>query len=1458
MNRSTIVSCGAALIGLVLLGVPASVFAQPTLVDGLGGARGYGTACLSPNDDGSSNEIDLTSAFPGGLEFFGRRHSTAYVNTNGNITFNGPLATFTPDAFPVADQPMIAPYWADVDIRGAACSGFGGGLGCGSPTTNGVWWHLEPGRMVVTWDHVGYFSCSDDLQMTFQLIMTEARYCGLPGDFDVEFRYTQCGWETGNASGGTDGFGGTPAQIGFDAGNLSDFVALMGSRVAGISRVACDMSNVGEPGVWRFRIRRGVVECPDAGDACTVPDAVGVCAVGRSQCRGAGVVCQPLVEPTPEGCDAFDNDCDGNVDEGMGLCSALQICDRGRCIDPCFEGGCPTGLTCSTAGVCIDDACADVTCPSGERCIGGTCTGVCGGVVCPPGQDCVGGACRDLCASVTCSGCEVCASGTCGTRCEVTGCASGEACDENGRCVEEACLGVICGPGRVCREGVCANACDGVVCPAGEFCARGVCARPPAAPDAGMSMPDGGASMSDGGGLDGGTLDVPDAYVRPMPPPPSRDCGCRVPGARRGESAGPLALLGLLGVVVLARRRRLSPVVVGACLALVALGAGCTERAPMPPVGPTCGDGLVEGGEACDDGNDAASDGCTILCLVEPEWECMGSPSVCMRRMVGPTCGDRMVGAGEACDDGAATAECDADCSLVACGDGTVNAAADEECDDGNAVDGDGCTARCFAEPESCGDRMCGAGETCNNCPGDCAMTALCMACADLDMDGARDSACGGTDCNDEDPMVRPGMTEIPCNRVDEDCDRTTRDAADADMDGSSCNFDCDDTDAARAPLFRELCGDMIDNDCDPATPDLFDSDADGARCDMDCDDYRATSCPTCPELCGNTLDDDCNPATLDLFDGDMDGSSCEADCDDADRARRPGGTELCDGIDNDCDMALDGPGEDDDRDGFADATCGCAAGRCTDCDDTNRRVSPAAIELCGNTVDDDCNAATLDAIVDADMDTFACNVDCDDGDRSVFPDAAGRCGPSFNYFEDFETGTGGWTASGTASSWARGVPASTFIPRAASGTNAWVTGLTAGYNSSEDSYLTSPRLDLSMALTDVILSFSHIFQTESCCDEGWLELSTDGGTTWRKVGASGEGTNWYNDSFDQVWNGNSGSAGAWRVASIPLPGTAGQADVRLRFAFSSDSSVEYDGFGIDDVRLYNQLVDAEVTAVAASSSAVCGGGATPLRATVRNSGTTILAAFDLVYVIDGGMPVTEAITRTMRPGDTYEHTFATVPSLTPGDHTIVATVRRAGGDDVPANDSRSLTRTVIPSIAIDPSAALVENFEGGSGGWTGTGSWARGMPSATFIPRAGEGTFAWVTNPAGTYTTSETSYLLSPCYDFSAVTTTPTVSFLHIFDTEGCCDEGWVEVSTDGGTTWRKVGAAGEGGNWYNDTTNQWWDGSSGSSGVWRTAFHALDMVAGQRSVRIRFVLSSDGSVNREGFGVDGFTVTP
>ena len=539
---------------VLTLATAATAHAVP-LRSSFGGPRGFGTQCLGPNDDGSSAAIDLTAAFPRGLAFFGTTHTQVFVNTNGNISFGGGVGEYTPRAFPVASQPMIAPYWADVDIRGEmnTCARSGGArAACEDPVNNGVWWHLRPGQMIVTWHAVGYYECHTDLRMSFQLVLTEVpgSSCGTEGaDFDVEMRYARCEWTTGDASGGTGGLGGTEAQAGFDAGNGRDFVMLPRSRMPNIHTRLCNGSNVEMPGIWRFQIRGGAVICPDAGAACET-GMPGACGAGRMSCVGEGTACVAELAPSAERCNAIDDDCDGMADEDAGLCPGSQICDRGACIDTCFEGGCGEGLVCDAIGACVDDGCDSVTCAAGQRCEAGACVDACGGVVCPAGRECRAGRCTDACATLDCGECGACDAGACVPRCDADSCAAGSTCVE-GVCIPSACAS--CAPGTACRDGACVDACEGAVCPRGEHCDAGECVTdaptmPPVRTDAGTSARDGGTGTSP----DAGPSMSPDAGTIDRDPLPAGRSGCTVGGR---ADAGILSL-GVLAAMALALRRR--------------------------------------------------------------------------------------------------------------------------------------------------------------------------------------------------------------------------------------------------------------------------------------------------------------------------------------------------------------------------------------------------------------------------------------------------------------------------------------------------------------------------------------------------------------------------------------------------------------------------------------------------------------------------------------------------------------------------------------------------------------------------------------------------------------------------------------------------------------------------------------------------------------------------------------
>ena len=55
-------------------------------------------------------------------------------------------------------------------------------------------------------------------------------------------------WTTGSESGGTNGFGGTPAQVGFNAGDGIQYASVEGSQTAGIVNIDEHRGNTGQKG----------------------------------------------------------------------------------------------------------------------------------------------------------------------------------------------------------------------------------------------------------------------------------------------------------------------------------------------------------------------------------------------------------------------------------------------------------------------------------------------------------------------------------------------------------------------------------------------------------------------------------------------------------------------------------------------------------------------------------------------------------------------------------------------------------------------------------------------------------------------------------------------------------------------------------------------------------------------------------------------------------------------------------------------------------------------------------------------------------------------------------------------------------------------------------------------------------------------------------------------------------
>lgn len=244
---------------------------------------------LAANDDGSSAAVTI----PFELKFFGTPYTQLYVNNNGNVTFGSGLSRYTPsDLTGQTDRPIIAPYFADVDTRGAGSN----------VTTYGV--SPDGNTLCVNWADVGYFSSHDDKLNTFQLLLTKnTSGAGRgAGDFDITFNYDEMLWETGDASGGANGFGGTPAAAGFSAGTgaAGTYVQLPGSLTTGAlvdggpDALVAHSQGSTQLGRYVFQVRNAGLTTSLGGLQGRVVRASGGAAVANAYvqaCRSTGTGC---------------------------------------------------------------------------------------------------------------------------------------------------------------------------------------------------------------------------------------------------------------------------------------------------------------------------------------------------------------------------------------------------------------------------------------------------------------------------------------------------------------------------------------------------------------------------------------------------------------------------------------------------------------------------------------------------------------------------------------------------------------------------------------------------------------------------------------------------------------------------------------------------------------------------------------------------------------------------------------------------------------------------------------------------------------------------------------------------------------------------------------------------------------------------------------------------------------
>jgi cysteine-rich repeat protein len=204
---------------------------------------------------------------------------------------------------------------------------------------------------------------------------------------------------------------------------------------------------------------------------------------------------------------------------------------------------------------------------------------------------------------------------------------------------------------------------------------------------------------------------------------------------------------------------------------------------------PSCGDGVLDLGEECDEGVENSNQGrCLSNCRlavcgdglvwqgVEECDEGAGNsdtePDACRTSCQSPTCGDGVVDSGEECDEGAGRSDtepdaCRTSCDWASCGDGVLDSG--EECDEGAAnsdTEPDACRTSCGWA--SCGDGVLDSGEECDEGAGNsdtepdaCRTSCEQPTCGDGVLDSGEECD-EGTANSDTEPGVCRTSCELP------------------------------------------------------------------------------------------------------------------------------------------------------------------------------------------------------------------------------------------------------------------------------------------------------------------------------------------------------------------------------------------------------------------------------------------------------------------------------------------------------------------------------------------------------------------------------------------------------------------------------------------------------------------------------------------------------------------------
>ena len=493
-------------------------------------------------------------------------------------------------------------------------------------------------------------------------------------------------------------------------------------------------------------------------------------------------------------------------------------------------------------------------------------------------------------------------------------------------------------------------------------------------------------------------------------------------------------------------------------------------------------------------------------------------------------------------------------------------------------------------------------------------------------------------------------------------------------------------------------------------------------------------------------------------------------------------------------------------------------------------------------------------------------------GNTSVLPSTGcisfvTSAGISFPYADNFDLNNLWHDSTHSGSHWQLGTPAFGLTTGAHSAPNAWDVDLNSGYLGNTTTYLVSPIFNF-IGVYNATLSFWRNHNCEGDWDGVRVEYTTNG-INWLLLGSYGDplGTNWYN--YTNI-NSNpgpafSGISGGWVQSKYILQilnNTAGP--VRIRFVFTSDPSIEADGFSIDDLSIAQPSPhDVGITTILRPGISAPGNLNDSVRIVIHNFGSDTTANFQVAYRINNGSAVFQNHPGVLQPGTNDTITFST-PYLVPPAMFVVCAWTSLSNDgnhlnDTTCKNSFGILRFTIPYT--DPFNSLNDDWSDSSAAGT---NWQLGIPNFGLTNSAHSNPYAWDINLTTAYGVNAYSVLTSPLFDFTNQYNVKLSFWMNRNIATG--DGAFLEYSLNSGNSWQRLGVVNDPNalntNWYgnpniNFTNLPGWDGSSGG---WIKYLYVLGIPFNNAgpNVRFRFVFTSNGFTAADGISIDDIALIP